>query len=658
MSILGDALSKGKSLVDGLLVPKYKDKDIEPITKKDLWTANITNALCKKAYERNGVTRKLVNKLANDTFDNWFYVESENQQLIDDVVNVFSAKSKWLHDDEVKYLNLQWNLKEAYKVGMVEGYALLVLGFSDDASLSEELDNPRSLDYLSILTPSDVKKLILDEDENSDTFGELIAAKVKIGKGEPKVIHASRFIFLPVNTYGNSVNGIGLVRPAYNYLTVLDNVFWSTGQSFYRYASGFPHIKKKGGTPTEMNKIKAQWKEVNSLTGWVSNDDTEIDFTGAKATALDPEKYFNVALTGVAMCFDIPVDIVKGVAAGAVTGSETNLKDYYSDISSKQQLDWTPIIEQLITILQETKQVVQGEFRIVWNPLEEMDEKEMAEIEKLKAETEKLRIEAGSLDPQEVRAVRLKESKQDSKLDQIEYNYEFPEETHLDAGRVEKIAQQYSDDITRLFSVSEIVKAIKDSEVEGILNDDYGDLEKDLGLIEEARKKKLKEAVDKNIDEAWQYGWDVAEIQLDKNIIATETALKIRKILKQSNYAFVNAVGTDVTKKTLFAVQQGILNGESISKIRKRIEPIIEGAKHNADTIARTETHRAMTKAIVQNYKDSGIVKKVKYITAGDDVVRPSHAALNGQIFDVNNLPSELDEPNCRCTVVAYFGGS
>lgn len=662
MSVLSDAATRAKKIVDGLIVPKHREKSEEPTTKGDVWTAQISNEMCKKAYEKNGITRKLVNKIASDTFDNWFNIESENEGLIQDVQEVFSAKSSWLFDDKIKHLNLQSNLKEAYKVGIVERFALLVLGFSDDGALEEEVTDPRSLDYLSILTPADVQKLILDEDEKSETFGELIAAKVKMGKGSAKIIHASRFIFLPVNTYGNSINAIGLVRPAYVYLTVLDNVIWSTGQSFYRYAAGFPHIKKKGGKAGELNKIKEQWKDVNSLTGWASDENTEILFPGAKGSALDPAQYFSVALKAVAMSFDIPVQILEGVAAGAITGSEINLKDYYSDISSKQELDWTPIIEQLIKILQETGQVSEGNFNIVWNPLEEMNEKEQAEIEKLKAETEAIRITSGVLDAQAIKMELEKKKLQDSKDskarkgDDAQVNFEYPNEVKMHASEVEQLAQQYSDDITRLFTFSELVKAIKDANVEGILGDDFNDLEKDLTLIETARQKKLKDAVDRNIDGSWAYGWDAAEQQINKNVIGSAAAIAIKKILKQSNYSFVNAIGTDITKKVLFAVQQGVLAGEGISQIKKRIIPIIDNAMHNADTIARTESHRAMTQAISQNYKDSGVIKKVRYVTAGDDVVRPSHAALDGKIFDINNLPQELEEPNCRCTIVAVIG--
>ncbi len=662
MSVLGDAINTGKRILADRLIPEYNpnaQSNKAQASTSTLWNSNITNKQLVEAYRTNGIGRKLVSKIAKDTFDNWFTVESENEQLINDVSAVFSTKKKWVNEGETKALGLKKYLKESYKVGMVEGYALLMLGYSDEVDLKEEVQNPKSLDYLSIVTRGNIRKLLIEKDINSEHYGEIVGAMIKLGTGPPIEVHASRFIYLPVNQYGNDPEGIGYMKPAYNYLVVLDNVIWSTGQAFYRNAAGFLHYIKKKGKPGAMKKIKAQAKETNSLTAWVSDESTEIKDVGVRKSALNPEQYLNVAIFAVSTSFDIPAQIVIGTAAGAVTGSETNLDDYYSDISSKQDIDFTPVIEQLIVILQGTKQVAQGDFKINWNPLQEMNAKEQAEIEKLKAETEKIRIESGVLDPEEVKKELEQEKRVDAKTDAAIpiTEWEYSKETNLVASEVIQLEENYAQDISKLFSVNELMKVIKSSEVEGILTDDFGELERELELIEKARAKKIKDIVDKNVKASWQYGWDKSELLLNLNIMASEKAGQIQKILQTSNYTFVNALGTDVTKKTLFAVQQGVLAGEGIPQIRKSVRLIVDGAKHNANTIARSESHRAMTQAIKQSYRDSGKVKKVKFITAGDDVVRPSHATLNGHIFDLDNTPAELEDPNCRCTVVAYFRG-
>ncbi len=655
MSLLNDAKSYGKRILVDRLLPEYdphKGSNKAEASTSTLWNTNITNAQLVDAFKGNGIGRKLVTKIAKDTFDNWFIVESDNEKLIEDVNEIFAPQKQWVAEGQERTLGLKRKLDASYKVGMVEGYALLMLGFSDDGGLEDEVESPRSLDYLSILTRDNVTKLIIEKNMDSEHYGEIVGAMIKIGRGAPVQVHASRFIYMPVNQYGNDPEGIGYMRPAYNYLVVLDNVIWSTGQAFYRNAAGFLHYIKKKGKPAAMKKIKAQAKNTNSITAWVSDETTEIKDVGVRRSALNPEQYWDVYLKAVAMSFDIPMQIVEGVAAGAVTGSETNLKDYYSDISAKQEIDFTPVVEQLISILQKTNQVADGEYHIKWNPLQEMNAKEQAEIAKLKAETDKIRIDSGVLEPAEVR----KELEQEKKVDAIVADFTYDEGTNLIPSEVVKLEEDYAKDLAGLFTVSEIMKAITDNDIAGILNDDFTSLESDLEAIEKARAKKAKLIVDKHINASWQYGWEKSEALLNLNILASEKAGQIRKILQQSNYVFVNSYGTDVTKRTLFAVQESVLAGEGIPQIRKKVQLIVDGAKHNAETLARTESHRAMTQSIKQSYRDSGKVKRVKYITAGDDQVRESHAALSGQIFSLDNTPAELEDPNCRCTIVAYFG--
>ncbi len=657
MSLINDAINTGKQILADKLLPEY-DPNYSSSQKgqgSTLWNENITNDQLIAAYRNNGIGRKLVNKIASDTFDNWFNVISDNENLIIEVNEIFSSKKRWSNPGDNVRFGLKKTLKEVNKIGMVEGYALLMLGYSDDGELEDEVKNPRSLDYLSIIPRSKIKKLLIDQDIGSEHYGGIIGAKVKLGTGPAIEVHASRFIYRPVNQYGNDPEGIGFMRPAYNYLVVLDNVIWSTGQSFYRNAAGFLHFIKKKGKSTAMKKIKAQAKNTNALTAWVSDESTEIKDVGVKKSALNPMPYLEVAVFAVSTSFDIPAQIVIGTAAGAVTGSETNLDDYYSDISSKQDIEQTPVIEELITILQDTGQVTKGDFNIEWKPLRELDEKKQAEIEKIRAETEQIRINSGTITAEEIRKKLEIETKTDSKTDAVIPDFEYDDRTNLDAEVVEKLAQQYANDIVKVFNSNEIMKAVRNSDVEGIINDDFSDLERELLLIEQSSNKKVKEIVDKNINDSWAYGFDQSELFLNANIISSEKVLQIKKILKQSNYVFVNSIGTDVTKKTLFAVQQGILAGESTSVIRKEINKIVDVAKHRADTIARTESHRAMTEAIKQSYRDSAVVKEVKYITAGDEVVRPTHASLDGRIFPLNNTPPELQDPNCRCTIVAHF---
>ena len=50
-------------------------------------------------------------------------------------------------------------------------------------------------------------------------------------------------------------------------------------------------------------------------------------------------------------------------------------------------------------------------------------------------------------------------------------------------------------------------------------------------------------------------------------------------------------------------------------------------------------------------YKAAG-VRTVRWMTCNDQRVRPSHRALNGRVFPIDQIPREKDDYNCRCGLV------
>lgn len=72
---------------------------------------------------------------------------------------------------------------------------------------------------------------------------------------------------------------------------------------------------------------------------------------------------------------------------------------------------------------------------------------------------------------------------------------------------------------------------------------------------------------------------------------------------------------------------------------------------HLARLFARDQMQRFNKALTITSYESAGATK-VKWITSHDARVRPSHKALDGQIFDINNLPDEVDDYNCRCGLV------
>ena len=72
---------------------------------------------------------------------------------------------------------------------------------------------------------------------------------------------------------------------------------------------------------------------------------------------------------------------------------------------------------------------------------------------------------------------------------------------------------------------------------------------------------------------------------------------------------------------------------------------------HLARLFARDQMQRFNKACTLSTFRSAGVTK-VKWVTCGDVRVRKSHKELNGKIFDVNNLPVEIDDYNCRCGLV------
>lgn len=113
----------------------------------------------------------------------------------------------------------------------------------------------------------------------------------------------------------------------------------------------------------------------------------------------------------------------------------------------------------------------------------------------------------------------------------------------------------------------------------------------------------------------------------------------------------VGGLGKDAARK----LEAILLSGESryASTLAREIEEQIGVAQSRAEFIARDSVCTLNSKVTRARYEAAKIEKYV-WTTMGDDRVRDSHEALDGEVFDVDG-PGDPDEghpgeaPNCRC---------
>ena len=173
-------------------------------------------------------------------------------------------------------------------------------------------------------------------------------------------------------------------------------------------------------------------------------------------------------------------------------------------------------------------------------------------------------------------------------------------------------------------------------------------------------------ALDSAVNGVGGYSFTLVDADTVRNLAVTDTSLLPYKEIDPAKDIPWNM------KKINAETLQGILQGESMDKIAKRIMNVQEMNKTQAIRSARTIVTGAENKGRQDSYARAtadGIILQKEWISTNDSRTRHSHAALdgakvdqdkkfdNGLMFpgDPNGRPEEVY--NCRCTVAAVVKG-
>lgn len=166
---------------------------------------------------------------------------------------------------------------------------------------------------------------------------------------------------------------------------------------------------------------------------------------------------------------------------------------------------------------------------------------------------------------------------------------------------------------------------------------------------------------DQTLDQVFQ----IANIPrpLDLNFSSQELLVELTdQMAKEISITTANAV----TK----AIQNGLIEGQSVSQIAENISQIGAFGLGRASNIARTETTKALNRSAVEAYRqasqETGLKIEKEWLSVQDGQTRDSHQDLDGQRVGVDEefvsdglstlAPGSFGDPaedcNCRCTVI------
>ena len=129
-----------------------------------------------------------------------------------------------------------------------------------------------------------------------------------------------------------------------------------------------------------------------------------------------------------------------------------------------------------------------------------------------------------------------------------------------------------------------------------------------------------------------------------------------------------DGIASAISEQISNAIKAGYANGDSVSRVSKAIQAATyEISRPRADMLARTDLNALANGGSLLAASVSGAAATKTWLTAGDDLVRDTHADADGQtvaiddVFDVGGEsaqypgdPELSDEEacNCRCTLV------
>lgn len=169
----------------------------------------------------------------------------------------------------------------------------------------------------------------------------------------------------------------------------------------------------------------------------------------------------------------------------------------------------------------------------------------------------------------------------------------------------------------------------------------------------------LKNTVSVVVDHFFYQGLDSVARDVGRNFLPNQAAIDF---LKNYTFDLVKGLADETRNDLKQELQRGILNGEGVPDLSKRVQGVMDSSKNRAEMIARTETNRAENMGSLDAWRQSGRAMTKEWLAHIDNRTSGICKRLNGQVVDINERfrDSKTGEkfdgppalPNCRSTLI------
>lgn len=402
-------------------------------------------------YADDGIATRIIDLLPDEMLREGFYIEGDTE----DIMN-----GRFDELDAITYISrlLKWN--------RLHGGAVLVIGLDDGTG---DMMQPLREQYLRDIifmrvysrwrvswTPVD-----LYQDPNDPKYGQVEKYYISPSDGsQPFWVHESRCIILKgkdapeLIVQQNGGWGTSELQRCFPYIRSLGNVYNGMESIIEEFISSTLSIENLQDLIYAGNEAVVKRRlEILDLSRHILNTmllDTRETYTkqSSSVTGLPDlvEKFWDV----VSVTTGYPKRILMGSQEGGLNNKgEGETEDWYNLVESKQRLELKPILERICKLVFLCKK---GPFRgkelenwqIVFNELWQLSEKEEAEIEKIRSETDSNYISSSVYTPEEVAISRFAGERYGKRIE-LGYERTAEEPEYEDEGDNEEMNTDYYD---------------------------------------------------------------------------------------------------------------------------------------------------------------------------------------------------------------------
>lgn len=357
---------------------------------------------------------------------------NENERIDDSLASeIQDSINTWL-EEECIFSVLQRLVEKERESG--EGYLLPITREVEDREWSDPLPRrPSSIEAFNVFGKHRIQQRELNDDLLSAGYNELDWIKVRTSDSSNsktfETIHPSRFSALisrrmRSDTKGNEV-GLSVFRRMINILKAVINAEWSVGQIIFSMV--FKVLKTNLSDLDNDRQMKTANRMLenhyNALSLAMVGRDDELEVKGLGQGMGGAGEVFDFLKDLISAATKTPKTILFGNNAGTIAGSEQDETNYFSRISNFQGTYLTEQLRWIIDLGLRTREGIDlpmkrnGQlavspsdisYEVEWDKIFELTEKEKADLEKTKAETQKVKsqmlmslVNLGGLNPSE-----------------------------------------------------------------------------------------------------------------------------------------------------------------------------------------------------------------------------------------------------------------